>query len=933
MIEPFYMRAFLSSALCLAMLSGCNQSEEQVNNEQTSLDLSSISQQQIATDFAAHWLEPNIIALPKNSDSNLKLISWSKDNTQVKTASQLLQKIQWPSDLSAQYPHLTEFDVYRINVAIDDIKQLIKHRIAVVAFENSDSKSNINQIHHVQTSYLIDSIFTSAENDADEVADLGAIANTKGSQIKLWSPTAHQVSVKLFDEDKRFVSSTAMAEDTDTGIWQVKFDENLDGHFYQYEIENYHPKTQKVETFTTTDPYSLSLSTNSEHSQIVDLSSPSTQPSGWGKQANPELKNKEDAIFYELHIRDFSAGEKRLENEENRGKYGAFGETSSHGIEHLKTLKSAGLTHIHLLPAFDIGTVNEAPQVAFVMSDTVAKVCQSRPEVSICALELSPSLTIKQVLASFDPMGNEAQHLISELRQFDNYNWGYDPFHYTVPEGSYAKNPEGKARIIEFRQMIQDIHNMGFRVVMDVVYNHTHQAGLEPTAVLDKLVPNYYHRLNPMTGAIEQSTCCDNTATERVMMEKLMVDSLVVWAKDYKIDGFRFDLMGHQPKDAMLRARDAVHKVDPDNYFYGEGWNFGEVANNKQFIQASQIELAGTEIGTFSDRLRDAVRGAGFNVSGDDIRRNQGLGNGLGTIENELQNQAGAPDYQLLLNHTRLGLAGNLANYPLTLKSGEQALGKDILYGGQPTGYALDPADTVNYVSKHDNQTLWDNNQYRTAFHVSKSDRIRFHLQSLSYVLLGQGIPFIHMGSELLRSKSYLRDSYDYADWFNYVDFSKQANNYHVGLPPAEKDQENWPLIRRVIKQNDGKDMVTSQDIHLSSELFIELLKIRDSSDLFRLTTQDAVINQVRFLNTGPSQQDGLIVMQLTKAQDNNSPYQEIVVLFNANPDSITFKHSNAAKFILHPVQQDSVDNTVKQSVATGQGFTVPALTTAVFVK
>jgi len=167
---------------------------------------------------------------------------------------------------------------------------------------------------------------------------------------------------------------------------------------------------------------------------------------------------------------------------------------------------------------------------------------------------------------------------------------------------------------------------------MDVVYNHTHQARLERTSVLDKIVPNYYQRLHPISGAIEQSTCCDNTATENTMMAKLMIDSLVTWARDYKIDGFRFDLMAHQPKNTMLSAREAVRKVDADTYFYGEGWNFGEVANNQRFVQASQLELSGTEIGTFTDRLRDAVRGGAFSASAEDIRKSQGIGSGLATL-------------------------------------------------------------------------------------------------------------------------------------------------------------------------------------------------------------------------------------------------------------------------------------------------------------
>ncbi|MBU3059583.1 MAG: DUF3372 domain-containing protein, partial [Pseudomonas indica] len=178
-----------------------------------------------------------------------------------------------------------------------------------------------------------------------------------------------------------------------------------------------------------------------------------------------------------------------------------------------------------------------------------------------------------------------------------------------VPEGSYASDAEGVRRIREFRRMVQALADMGLSTVMDVVYNHTHAAGLADQSVLDKLVPGYYHRRDPVTGAVERSTCCENTASEHFMMEKLMTDSLVVWARHYKIGGFRFDLMGHHMRTNLLNALQAVRKVDPDIYFYGEGWNFGEVAGNARGINATQRNMAGTGIGTFNDRQRDAVRG------------------------------------------------------------------------------------------------------------------------------------------------------------------------------------------------------------------------------------------------------------------------------------------------------------------------------------
>jgi pullulanase-type alpha-1,6-glucosidase len=503
-----------------------------------------------------------------------------------------------------------------------------------------------------------------------------------------------------------------------------------------------------------------------------------------------------------------------------------------------------------------------------------------------------------------------------------------------VPEGSYATNAMGITRIVEFREMVQSLHLIGFRVIMDVVYNHTHQFGLAKNSVLDKIVPGYYHRLQPLTGEVEQSTCytCGNTATERVMMEKLMTDSLITWARDYKIDGFRFDLMGHQPKKAMLSARQAVRAIDPDTYFYGEGWNFGEVANHSQFTQASQLALGGSEIGTFSDRLRDAVRGSGNNT-----RQTQGIGNGLLTQPNELQNNAETKaQYLINMDQIRIGLAANLAQFPLDNKT----LGKDIPYGNQPTGYALDPADTISYVSKHDNQTLWDNSQYRLPFNTSTKDRVRYHNLSLAYVLLGQGIPFIHMGSEFLRSKSFLRDSYDYGDWFNAIDYKGNSNNYHVGLPPADKDANNWPLIKRVLRGHQGKDKPNPADILLARDVFKDMLAIRTSSPLFSLTTADAIVAKVSFLNRPQTVEDanhqqGLIVMHLDdqKGIAVDPKLASIMVLFNSSDQPRLFSHPDAEKFSLHQQIIDGSDEISKTAKTTATGFYVPAITAAVFVK
>ncbi|WP_448547869.1 pullulanase-type alpha-1,6-glucosidase [Thalassotalea fusca] len=900
----------------------------------------------IVEDNGAHWLTPadirvssNILAKATSGTGSYYLAKMTPSGAQIQAKLALLPDNSDNSDNSDNtFPHLKNFARFELPIDNLSAKQLIKYPLAVIAIV----ENNVVALSKVHVGNLLDALYTTNSDDADEVSDYGASFIGEYTQFKLWAPTARSINVLLFDNTKQPIKSPlAMTQDWLTGSWSVKANDIPANTFYQYQVTLYHPESEQMETITTTDPYSLSLSTNSVYSQVVDLTDQATYPAGWQEQQDNPVKQATDNIFYELHIGDFSAFDPNV-SLEKRGKYAAFSQQNSDGIKHLKLLKDAGINTIHLLPSFDIGTVNEEKGKAITLNDTLTSICHRAPQVSFCQQSedrqpYAKGFTLAQLLSKQDPKTSDAQQIVSELRTLDNYNWGYDPFHYTVPEGSYALEPDGITRIIEFREMVKSIHNMGFRVVMDVVYNHTHQAGLAATSVLDKIVPQYYHRLDPISGEIAQSTCCDNTATERVMMGKLMIDSLKVWAKHYKIDGFRFDLMAHQPKDLMLKAREAVREIDPDTYFYGEGWNFGEVANNQRFVQASQLELAGTGIGTFTDRLRDAVRGGAFTAAGEGIRKSQGIANGLADAHNELNTNKSAllADYLTKADQLRVGLAGNLASYALINDENKQVFGRDINYGGQPSGYALTPSDTINYVSKHDNQTLWDNNQYRLPFTTSTADRIRFHQLSLSYALLAQGIPFIHMGSELLRSKSFLRDSYDYGDWFNRVDFSYQTNNYHVGLPPKDKDEQNWAIIETVLDYNQGRDMVTSADIIKARDVFLEWVKIRMSSPLFRLNTAEEINQQVTFLNTGKDQDLGLIAMKIidNSSKPNDSNYQEIIVFFNASTSAKVFKYHNAQGFELHPVQVTGVDDLLKHAVTDSNAFHIPKISTAVFVK
>ncbi|WP_153886287.1 pullulanase-type alpha-1,6-glucosidase, partial [Aliiglaciecola lipolytica] len=632
-------------------------------------------------DAAAHWVKPNLILLAEKKSNPALIFSNNASIDESNQADSLFNLVitEMPAWVSTELPHLAKFYAYNVAIPTSEIKSKLKQQAAVIG---RDEKAKVTSLSYVQSAKLLDALYTSSADDANELDNYGALIIGDITRFTLWAPTAIDVKVRLFDKYKNPLESgiITLSEDPQTGAWSGITSHAPQGTFYRYQIEVYHPQSKRIERLQVTDPYSLSLSTNSVYSQVVDLASAHTQPNNWASHDVPTIDAPESLVLYETHIRDFSASDTSLSDPQLAGKYAAFSQAHSDSINHLKALKKAGLNTVHLLPTYDISTVDEIPSNVISMHDTLQKVCSLAHEVPICQTDYNPTLTLQALLNSFDVSSSETQEIIELIRAKDAYNWGYDPFHYTVPEGSYALNPEGIPRLIEFRQMVMRLHQLGFRVIMDVVYNHTFAAGLAEKSVLDKVVPNYYHRLNPITGTIEQSTCCENSATEQVMMAKLMTDSLVTWAKHYKIDGFRFDLMGHQPKVAMLKAREAVRMVDADTYFYGEGWNFGEVANNQQFIQASQTELAGTEIGTFTDRLRDAIRGGSSFLSGDDIRKGQGLGNGLEVFPNELHYQIDPQsvreEYLLSMDQARIGLAGNLAIFPLENAQGQRVFGR-----------------------------------------------------------------------------------------------------------------------------------------------------------------------------------------------------------------------------------------------------------------
>jgi pullulanase len=776
---------------------------------------------------------------------------------------------------------------------------------------------------------------------------LGVTFAAGAPRFAVWAPTAQGMKLHVADAEKRALEGSPFEMTRgERGVWtHTAGPASWKGNYYRYEARVFHPLTGKVEDFVTTDPYAVNLSPNGLYAQIVDLADPALAPPGWDALVKPPLAAPEDIVLYETHIRDFSVGDPTTPAE-RRGKYLGFvtesGAQRSQGLAHLAALAEAGLTHVHLLPAFDIATVDEVAENRVDLDQPFARLCQRNTTVPAALCGQFPTQTIREALASLPGDSDQQQVIVGHLRGLDSFNWGYDPFHFGAPEGSYASTADGTAKIIEFRRMVQGLSAIGLRVIMDVVYNHTNAAGTSEKSVLDKLVPNYYQRIHPETGFVYSSSCCANTATEHRMMERLMIDTAVRFARDYKVDGLRFDLMGLHTKANILKVRDALAALTLERdgvdgskiYLYGEGWDMGELPRSQR---ARQVLMAGTGIGTFNDRIRDGVRGGGPFDSGDDARRLQGFVTGLYVDPNELSSATEASRTRLaqLGDLVRMGMAGGLADFKLLTFSGSTLPAAAVGYGseGQPAGYTQDPQEIVNYVSAHDNEALWDVVQLKLPTGTSTADRVRVHNLALDTILLGQGIPFLHMGDELLRSKSMDRNSYDSGDWYNLIDWSGQRSAWRTGLPPSWDNMGAWATIRKLFM--DATTAPGPAHIAAASAHVKEMLRIRSSSRLFRLRTKEDVLERVDFHNGGPQQVPGVIVMTISDGScagaDLDPERHGIIVVVNASKGGQTLEVAGASGATLHPVLQASADPVVRQASVSGSQVTVPARTTAVF--
>ncbi len=811
--------------------------------------------------------------------------------------------------LRARFPHLANLPAFKLPAdAIAAAATSLKGQIAVGAVRGAQGVDATA----LQIPGVLDHLYAAKA----AMKTLGPSFSNGMTTLRVWAPTARALAVRLFADSTSPVYATyPMTLDAASGVWSYSAPAaSLDGRFYQYEAQVYVRSTNTVETNVVTDPYSISLARNSARSQVVSLDDASLQPRGWRSLSKPRLAAPEDIVLYELHVRDFSATDQTVP-ENLRGTFAAFTQKRSDGMKHLATLGLAGVTHVHLLPAFDFATTNEDR-----------------------AAWQAPSF---EALAGLPADSSEQQAQVAATADRDGFNWGYDPLHYNVPEGSYARDPDGAERILEFREMVQSLNQSGLRVVMDVVYNHTNSAGQNPNSILDKLVPGYYHRLNG-DGVVLGESCCADTATEHAMMEKLMVDSVVQWARQYKVDGFRFDIMGFHLKSNMLKVRAALDALTPARdgvdgrsvYLYGEAWNFGVMANNGRGENAIQVNLAGTGIGSFNDRIRDAVRGGGpFSP-----RRDQGFATGLSVEPNGTYGGSAADEKAELLRLTdriRLGLAGNLADYPIVDSTGATKLGKDVDYFGMPGAYGARPDDTIQYIGVHDDPDWFDAMNLKLSPRVPRADRVRMARLGMDIVALSQGVPFFMAGDEILRSKSADRNSYNSGDWFNRIDWTLQDNGWGSGLPPASGNQSDWNIIAPALADPNLKP--NARDIDGTYKHMLEMLLIRKTSGLFRLRTAEEIKKAVTFFNTGPNQVPGLIVERIARTGKSCFPTSQAVVLINATPRAQTFTDAAFKRqpLILHPIQALSSDPVVRTSRYHWQTgtFTVPARTTSVFIQ
>nr|WP_308294376.1 pullulanase-type alpha-1,6-glucosidase [Streptomyces sp. XM4193] len=849
----------------------------------------------------ALWIDRNTVVWPSDEGVSSAGLHYAPDGGAELVDGELsgaphelkLAKVEGglTDEQRAAFPHLAGHAAY--SIAEDDRDRVAEATRGQLVATQRDGDGALTAASGVQIPGVLDDLYGSAAQEAE----LGPVFAEDGTpSLSVWAPTAQSVELELDGEQR------TMERDDTTGVWRASGERDWLGKPYRYRVKVWAPTVGEMVTNSVTDPYATALTADSESSLVVDLDDPELAPPGWDSYSKPPATQPRDAQIQELHVRDFSVADPTAEH---TGRYLAFTEQDSDGSRHLRKLADAGTSHVHLLPTYDLATTPERTE------DQAVPDCD---------------------LASLPADSPEQQKCVGAVRDEDAYNWGYDPLHYTVPEGSYATDPEGPGRTHEYRQMVRALNDSGLRVVQDVVYNHTYAAGQDEKSVLDRIVPGYYQRLME-DGAVADSTCCPGTAPEHTMMGRLVVDSVVTWAKQYKIDGFRFDLMAHHPKENILAVREALDELTPEKdgvdgkriLLYGEGWNFGEIADDARFEQASQANMAGTGIATFSDRARDAVRGGG---PFDEEPGVQGFASGLYTDPNDTADNGSRDEQRARLLHyqdlLKVGLTGGLADYTFTDTAGRQVKGSEVDYNGSPAGYAAAPGEALAYADAHDNESLYDALAYKLPTGTSAADRARMQVLAMATAALSQGPALSQAGTDLLRSKSLDRNSYNSGDWYNTVNWDCSAGNgFGRGLPPAWDNEQYWPYAAPLLKLPQLRPGCA--EIDGASAAYRDLLTIRTTEPAFSQPSTADVQRELSFPLSGTEETPGVVTMRLG----------ELLVVFNATPETAeqTVAQARGGSYALHRVQAGGADERIKSaSFDSGSGtFTVPGRSVAVF--
>lgn len=587
--------------------------------------------------------------------------------------------------------------------------------------------------------------------------DLGAVYSPKMTRFKVWAPEAESVKLNLYKQGERdnLIEQHVMKKSAN-GTYVFEKQGDCNGIYYTYTVVNHGEEQEAV------DPYTKAAGVNGQRGMVINLAK--TNPQGFEMDGYRNPEHITDAIIYEGSVRDFTMDESS--GVFHNGKF--LGLTEANTTNHfgeataLDYISGLGVTHVQILPAFDFETVDEKNQKA-------------------------------------------------------QYNWGYDPDNYNVPEGSYAVSPyDGAVRIQEMKQMVLALHSRGIGVIMDVVFNHTYR---RDDSNLQKIVPGYYYRSDE-TGYTNGSGCGNEVASDRPMVQKLIVDSLIYWAKEYHIDGFRFDLMGVLDIDTMNVIAERLKEIRPDIYLYGEGWNGGpsSLAEEKRAFKASAKKMPG--IGMFNDDIRDTIKGSVFY---DD---HLGFVNGGTHLENAL----------------RYGITGAVAHPQVDYDA----------YGSRP--WAKEPGQSINYVSCHDNYTLWDKLSVSCP-EASEEKKKAMNRLCAAIVFTSQGVPFIQAGEEFLRSKP-LPEKKGFAE-----------NSYNM---PDAVNSIKWDNI------HEYPDMIA---------YYKGLMALRKAHPVFRMQSEAEMTQNLCFLSDTPEN----VVAYLLKGKGADDTPENILVIFNGNDEEILY--------------------------------------------